>query len=126
MVGRDDRLLRRVRPRPRAAHARSRGGRAACRQARTARPSAATTPQPIEVRIFDEDRALAEDKAKEVAAILDGVPGVVDVKNGVVVSGPNVTIADRWAIVAYVRALERSRLASLEDVPEALRLRFKK
>ena len=28
----------------------------------------------------------------------------------------NVTIPDRWAIVAYVRALERSRLGSLEDV----------
>jgi len=35
--------------------------------------------------------------------------------------GPNVTITDRWAIVAYVRALERSRLASLDDVPEAQR-----
>ncbi len=35
--------------------------------------------------------------------------------------GPNVTITDRWAIVAYVRALERSRLATLDDVPEALR-----
>jgi len=35
--------------------------------------------------------------------------------------GANVTVLDRWAIIAYVRALERSRLASLEDVPEALR-----
>jgi len=35
--------------------------------------------------------------------------------------GPNITITDRWAIVAYVRALERGRLASLDDVPEALR-----
>ena len=31
--------------------------------------------------------------------------------------GANVTVEDRWAIVAYVRALQRSRLASLEDVP---------
>ena len=29
----------------------------------------------------------------------------------------NVTIEDRWAIVAYVRALQRSHLASLDDVP---------
>ena len=28
-----------------------------------------------------------------------------------------VTIPDRWAIVAYVRALQRSRLATLDDVP---------
>ncbi len=31
--------------------------------------------------------------------------------------GPNVSIEDRWAIVAYVRALQRSHLAVLDDVP---------
>jgi len=31
--------------------------------------------------------------------------------------GAQTTIEDRWAIVAYVRALQRSQLASLEDVP---------
>ena len=35
--------------------------------------------------------------------------------------GPNVPVADRWAIIAYVRALQRSRLATLDDVPEQLR-----
>jgi len=29
----------------------------------------------------------------------------------------NIAIEDRWAIIAYVRALQRSHLASLEDVP---------
>jgi mono/diheme cytochrome c family protein len=29
----------------------------------------------------------------------------------------NIPISDRWAIIAYVRALQRSRLASIEDVP---------
>jgi mono/diheme cytochrome c family protein len=42
-------------------------------------------------------------------------------KNLMSAYGPNVGIADRWAIVAYVRALQRSRLATLEDVPEASR-----
>jgi len=32
-----------------------------------------------------------------------------------------VTVEERWAIVAYVRALQRSRLGSLDDVPESLR-----
>jgi mono/diheme cytochrome c family protein len=32
--------------------------------------------------------------------------------------GPNVDVADRWAIVAYIRALQRSRLATIDDVPE--------
>jgi mono/diheme cytochrome c family protein len=31
--------------------------------------------------------------------------------------GSNIEINDRWAIVAYVRALQRARLATLEEVP---------
>ena len=33
----------------------------------------------------------------------------------------NVPVEDRWAIIAYVRALQLSRLGSLDDVPEAAR-----
>jgi len=40
--------------------------------------------------------------------------------------GANVTVEDRWAIVAYLRALQFSQLASIEDVPEALRASLKK
>jgi mono/diheme cytochrome c family protein len=32
-----------------------------------------------------------------------------------------IDVADRWAIVAYVRVLQRSRNATIEDVPAALR-----
>jgi mono/diheme cytochrome c family protein len=35
--------------------------------------------------------------------------------------GPQIPIHDRWAIIAYLRALQRSRLATLEDVPAELR-----
>jgi mono/diheme cytochrome c family protein len=37
-----------------------------------------------------------------------------------------IDVKDRWAIVAYVRALQRSRLATLDEVPEALRGSLKK
>ncbi len=37
-----------------------------------------------------------------------------------------VTVEDRWAIIAYLRALQMSRLASLEDVPEAQRASLRK
>jgi len=40
--------------------------------------------------------------------------------------GANVTVEDRWAIIAYVRALQRSQLATPEDVPEPERAAFKK
>ncbi|MDA1272643.1 MAG: cytochrome c [Verrucomicrobia bacterium] len=36
-----------------------------------------------------------------------------------------VSIKDRWAIIAYVRALQRSRVASVNDVPEQLRSTLK-
>jgi mono/diheme cytochrome c family protein len=39
--------------------------------------------------------------------------------------GANVTIEDRWAVIAYVRALQRSQLATVEDVPEPFRSKFK-
>ena len=40
--------------------------------------------------------------------------------------GANVTVEDRWAIVAYLRALQFSQLGAVEDVPEALRASLKK
>lgn len=35
--------------------------------------------------------------------------------------GPNIDPPDRWAVIAYVRALQRSWLATMEDVPEFAR-----
>jgi mono/diheme cytochrome c family protein len=35
--------------------------------------------------------------------------------------GAQIAVADRWAIVLYVRALERSQRATLEDVPKEVR-----
>ena len=38
-------------------------------------------------------------------------------KNTMLAYGPNVTVGDRWAIIAYLRALQRSQNAALADVP---------
>jgi cbb3-type cytochrome c oxidase subunit III len=40
--------------------------------------------------------------------------------------GPNITVPDRWAIIAYVRALQLARLGTIEDVPQELRAALKK
>ena len=40
--------------------------------------------------------------------------------------GANVTVEDRWAVIAYLRVLQRSQLATADDVPEPLRAPFKK
>jgi len=39
--------------------------------------------------------------------------------------GANVAPEDRWAIIAYVRVLQRSQLATVDDVPEQLRSTLK-
>ncbi len=39
--------------------------------------------------------------------------------------GPQIPVADRWAIVAYIRALQLSRHATIEDVPAELRSRLR-
>jgi mono/diheme cytochrome c family protein len=38
-------------------------------------------------------------------------------KNTMLPYGPNVTVPDRWAIIAYLRALQRSQNATEADVP---------
>ena len=47
-------------------------------------------------------------------------------KNTMSAYGPNIAIEDRWAIVAYVRALQLSRLATVEEVPADKRAALKK
>jgi mono/diheme cytochrome c family protein len=39
--------------------------------------------------------------------------------------GANVTVEDRWAIIAYLRALQLSQLGTVDDVPEVLRANLK-
>jgi mono/diheme cytochrome c family protein len=47
-------------------------------------------------------------------------------KNTMLSYGPNVTVADRWAIIAYLRALQRSQNATPADVPPDARVELEK
>jgi hypothetical protein len=40
--------------------------------------------------------------------------------------GANVTVEDRWAIVAYLRALQLSQLGTVDDLPQELKASLKK
>jgi mono/diheme cytochrome c family protein len=42
-------------------------------------------------------------------------------KNTMGAYGPQITVEDRWAVISYLRALQRSQHAKLEDVPEGKR-----
>jgi len=63
-------------------------------------------PEPIEVKLYSEDAAALQAKADEVEASIKKVSGVVDTKNGVVISGPAVTFkvdplrASRFGVTA--------------------------
>jgi CzcA family heavy metal efflux pump len=63
-------------------------------------------PEPIEIKLFSEDAAALQAKADEVEAAIKKVQGVVDTKNGVIVSGPAITFkidplrASRFGVTA--------------------------
>jgi mono/diheme cytochrome c family protein len=40
--------------------------------------------------------------------------------------GSNISVEDRWAIIAYIRALERADGATINDVPAAMRAQLDK
>jgi CzcA family heavy metal efflux pump len=48
-------------------------------------------PEPIEIKLFSEDANALQQKADEVETAIKKIQGVVDTKNGVVVSGPAIT-----------------------------------
>jgi cytochrome c5 len=47
-------------------------------------------------------------------------------KNTMMAYGPNIMVSDRWAIIAYLRALQRSQNASVNDVPPEHRAELEK
>ncbi len=47
-------------------------------------------------------------------------------RNNMGAYGPNITVEDRWAVVAYLRALQLAELGTVDDVPPELRSTLKK
>jgi hypothetical protein len=47
-------------------------------------------------------------------------------KNTMMSYGPNITVQDRWAIISYLRALQRSQNATIGDVPPEARVELEK
>ncbi len=50
-------------------------------------------PSPVEVKIFGDDPAVLQEKAKEIYAQITAIPGVVDAFDGVVISGPSFVVS---------------------------------
>ncbi|MDD4554332.1 MAG: efflux RND transporter permease subunit [Bacteroidales bacterium] len=49
-------------------------------------------PEPIEIKIFGDDRVVLESLALKAQSLLESVNGVADVKNGIVIEGPVISI----------------------------------
>jgi len=49
-------------------------------------------PSPVEIKLFGDDPVLLRQKAGEVKKLIEGVPGVVDAFDGVVISGPSILV----------------------------------
>jgi CzcA family heavy metal efflux pump len=54
-------------------------------------------PSPIEVKLYSTDQAWLEEHAPEVASKLEQIPGVVDVFDGLVYTGPTISLRMRPA-----------------------------
>ncbi|MEY2541903.1 MAG: hypothetical protein QOI22_1505, partial [Verrucomicrobiota bacterium] len=59
-----------------------------------------------------------QDEAKRKMADGEIFNTITNGKNTMMAYGPNIMVADRWAIIAYLRALQRSQNATAADVPE--------
>jgi CzcA family heavy metal efflux pump len=57
-------------------------------------------PQPIDVRIYGEDQALLQQKARDASKIIASVKGVEDVFDGITIAGPNLVVAGRPGALA--------------------------
>ena len=53
-------------------------------------------PQPIEVKLFSTDAAYLKEKAPRIAGQLEKIPGVVDVFNGLIYTGPTISFRVRY------------------------------
>jgi CzcA family heavy metal efflux pump len=53
-------------------------------------------PQPIEVKVFSTDTAYLKEKAPLIAEQLGKIPGVVDVFNGLIYTGPTISFRVRY------------------------------
>ena len=67
-----------------------------------------------------------QDESKRKMADGEIFNTITNGKNTMMAYGPNIPVADRWAIIAYLRALQRSQNATIADVPEEHRAELDK
>jgi len=59
-----------------------------------------TSVQPIEIKVFGDNQAKLRHLSNDVANVVSGVKGTADVFNGIVITGPSITIVPDFARLA--------------------------
>lgn len=49
-------------------------------------------PSPVEIKLFGDDTPLLHATAEKVKSVIETVPGVVDVNNGIIIAGPSLIV----------------------------------
>jgi CzcA family heavy metal efflux pump len=71
-------------------------------------------PQPVDVKIFGDDIAVLQEKARQTASFIEGIPGVEDVFNGITIAGPALTITPKPTAIARYGLTTRDVHAAVE------------
>jgi CzcA family heavy metal efflux pump len=75
-------------------------------------------PSPIEIKLFSEDQALLRRKSAEIADAIQQVPGVVDVFDGIVISGSSFVIRVDAAKAAIAGFSVQDILGQVQNIME--------
>lgn len=62
-----------------------------------------STPQPIEIKIFGDDYTQLQNISRQAEKILQQIPGIVDVDNGIRIAGPSIIILPKQDILSQYK-----------------------
>lgn len=72
------------------------------------------SPKPVEIKLFSTDTELLKQKAAEIAQVIEAIPGVVDVEDGLIVAGPSMRIRTELAEAARAGLTSRTLGAAMQ------------
>jgi CzcA family heavy metal efflux pump len=74
-----------------------------------------TSVQPVEVKVFGDDRTKLEALSKQIAAVITNVKGTADVFDGIVIAGPSVSIVPDYEKLAQLGISPANLQAQLQN-----------
>jgi heavy metal efflux system protein len=79
-------------------------------------------PEPVEIKIFGDDKAQLESLARRAQNILEKISGVADVRNGIIIDGPTISIIPDAAKLAQFRLTPADLQSQLQAYNEGVKV----